>query len=120
MAWEIEFTEEFRTWWNSLTEEQQEAVTARVGMLEEQGPSLGRPTVAEVDGSTIPNLKELRASKDGALRVLFAFNPLRTAILLLGGDKATSGWKAWYGTAIPEAERLWDEHLSELRREGLI
>lgn len=120
MTWDIEYTDEFGDWWSTLTEEQQEAVTARVEMLEDQGPSLGRPTVAEVDGSAIQNLKELRASKDGSLRILFAFNPLRTAILLVGGDKSQAGWKAWYGVAIPEAERLWEEHLGELRREGLI
>ena len=63
-------------------------------------------------------MKELRCSSDGALRVLFAFNPLRTAILLLGGDK-TDRWAEWYAENIPRADELYEEHLRELREEGL-
>lgn len=51
--------------------------------------------------------------------MLFAFDPVRVAILLLGGDK-TGDWEGWYQEAIPKAERLYDEHLDELRKEGLI
>ena len=58
--------------------------------------------------------------EQGSLRVLFMFDPRRAAILLLGGDKAEAGWKAWYADAIAEAERLYDEHLTELRKEGQI
>jgi hypothetical protein len=66
-------------------------------------------------------MKELRASPGQAqLRVLFIFDPRRTAILLLGGDKAEEGFKKWYQTAIPEADRLYREYLEELRNEGLI
>jgi hypothetical protein len=55
------------------------------------------------------------------LRVLFCFDPRRTAILLLGGDKSEgSVWNAWYGTAVPEADRLYDIYLAELREEGLL
>jgi hypothetical protein len=64
-------------------------------------------------------MKELRASKGGALRVLFAFDPRRQAILLIGGDKSGE-WESWYRTAIPEADDLYDTHLQELRDEGLI
>jgi hypothetical protein len=79
-----------------------------------------RPTRLDtLVGSAVPNLKELRTSSGGALRVLFVFDPLRTAILLLGGDK-TGKWKQWYEEAIPQAERLYEEHLSELRAEGVI
>lgn len=81
--------------------------------------ALGRPVVGEISGSLVPHLKELRASKGGALRVLFTFDPLRTAILLVGGDK-TGQWNVWYRQPIPEAEALYDEHLEELRREGLL
>ena len=64
-------------------------------------------------------MKELRASKGSALRILFAFDPRRHAILLLGGDKSGQ-WNEWYQTAIPEADDLYDTHLQELRDEGLI
>lgn len=119
MGWEIEFTDEWGEWYWSLTEEQQDAVVARLEMLEDQGPTLGRPTAAEIDGSKVPHLKELRCSKDGALRILFVFDPRRCAVLLVGGDK-TGRWKDWYREAIPEAERLYEVLLEELREEGEI
>ena len=119
MSWEVEYTDQFEAWWDTLTEEQQDELDGRVRLLEEYGPSLGRPVVGEVLGSRLPHLKELRASKAGTLRVLFTFDPLRNAILLVGGDK-TGQWNDWYRQAIPEAERLYDEHLDELRREGWL
>ena len=68
------------------------------------------------------NIKELRASEGGALRVLFAFDPRRRVILLLGGDKSGdwSDWSEWYEVAVPAADDLYDEYLDELRREGSI
>lgn len=103
----------------TLTIEQQEAIDDRVMLLAEHGPALRRPVVGEVKSSRHPNMKELRASKGGALRVLFAFDPRRQAILLIGGDKSGE-WESWYRTAIPEADDLYDLHLQELRDEGLI
>lgn len=64
-------------------------------------------------------MKELRAAKGGALRVLFCFDPRRQAILLLGGDK-TGAWSEWYEWAVPLADDLYDEYLRELEEEGLI
>lgn len=64
-------------------------------------------------------MNELRAAKDGALRVLFMFDPRRQAILLLGGDK-NGAWNDWYEWAIPAADDLYDDYLDELRQEGLI
>jgi hypothetical protein len=61
-------------------------------------------------------MKELRPPS-GNLRVLFIFDPHRTAILLLGGNK-THRWESWYRQAIPLADQLYDEYLEELRREG--
>ena len=79
----------------------------------------GRPIVGEIAGSRIHNLKELRPPST-SIRVLFVFDPRRAAILLVAGDKAEHGWKAWYVEAIPEAERLYAEYLEELRKEGLL
>ena len=64
-------------------------------------------------------MKELRASRDGALRVLFVFDPRRQVILLVGGDKSGQ-WDAWYRWAIPTADDLYDGYLDELSEEGLI
>ena len=83
--WEVEVTDEFLDWWTTLTIEQQEAVTDRVDVLSEQGPDLGRPIVDRIHSSRHQSIKELRAAKGGALRVLFSFDPRRQAILLLGG-----------------------------------
>jgi hypothetical protein len=117
LMWEVEFTDEFGDWWSTLTLEQQAEVRNRIDLLAERGPALGRPTVDTITGSRIPNLKELRTSAEGALRVLFVFDPRRTAILLLGGDK-TGEWTEWYRWAIPEAEKLYQIYLEELREEG--
>lgn len=118
--WNVEGTDEFAAWYDTLTHEQQDALAARIDMLEQYGPSLKRPTVGEIQSSRYaPLMKELRVSEAGQLRVLFAFDPRRTAILLLGGDK-TANWREWYRTAIPEADRLYEAYLEELRTEGII
>jgi len=114
-VWEIEFTDQFGAWWQDLSVDEQEALDAAVMLLTEVGPGLGRPTVDTVTGSRHQNMKELRTSN---LRTLFAFDPRRTAILLIGGDK-TGQWNAWYAEMIPVADDLYDEHLTTLD-EGLI
>jgi hypothetical protein len=72
--WSVEYSDNFQDWWLDLTEAQQDAVTAKVELLQEEGPSLGR----------LPN------------------------------------WNAWYEHFVPIADDLYDEHLHELRKEGLI
>ena len=118
-VWEIEVTDQFDEWWSTLTEDQREAVTDRVDVLAERGPDLGRPIVDRIHSSRHQSMKELRAAKGGALRVLFSFDPRRQAILLLGGDK-TGAWNEWYEWAVPLADDLYDEYLHELGMEGLI
>jgi hypothetical protein len=118
-VWEVEYTDEFEEWWSQLSQEQQEALHDRVTLLAENGPSLKRPIVGEIKTSRHKNLKELIVSAAGALRVLFAFDPRRHTILLLGGDKS-GNWDAWYATAVPHADALYDKHLQELRDEGLL
>lgn len=117
--WEVEYTDEFGAWWSSLTVAEQEDVRASVAVLRSIGPSLGRPHVDSVDSSKHANMKELRVQHRGRpYRVLFAFDPRRTAILLIGGNK--TGKRRWYQEFVPVADRLYDEHLETLRREGLI
>ena len=114
MAWDIEFTEQFEDWWLTLSMGDQNNIRACVEVLEEQGPALGRPLVDTLTGSRHSNMKELRPIS-GDIRNLFAFDPRRTAILLLGGDK-TNRWRHWYQRMIPIADRLYDQHLEALRR----
>jgi hypothetical protein len=121
VAWDVEYTDQFGEWFDSLTTEQQDAIDATVTHLMRRGPGLGRPLVDTITGSRLANLKELRPPSQSGhrLRVLFVFDPRRSAILLVGGDK-TGRWDEWYREAIPEAERLYEEHLEELRKEGLL
>src|ERR1700752_1633427 len=118
MAWEVEGTEEFQQWFSSLTSPERISVAAKGDLLQEVGPSLGRPHAATLKGSRLTNLKEFIIQHAGdPYRVIFAFDPRRTAILLLGGKKADN---KWYKTAIPEAEAIYERYLEEIKEEGLI
>lgn len=117
--WEVEFTDEFDRWWNTLAEDEQESIAASVELLRALGPGLPRPHVDTVKGSKYSNMKELRTQHRGRpLRTFFAFDPRRCAILLIGGDK--TGDDRFYKRMIPLADRLYGDHLRELKDEGLI
>jgi hypothetical protein len=89
-------------------------VAQAVAALREEGPALGRPLVDRIQGSKVHHLKELRPGSAGRseIRVLFAFDPTRSALLLLGGDKA-GNWQRWYRQNIPIAEQLYLEYTTE-------
>ena len=117
--WEIEVTDEFTRWWDSLGEAERESVEARVELLEERGVNLGHPHSSGIAASRHSHMRELRIQHEGRpYRVLYAFDPRRTAILLLGGDK--TGDDRWYDVHVPMADRLYDEYIAELRQEGLL
>lgn len=121
--WEVEYTDQFGDWYENLSQEDQDAIIGRVELLEEHGPGLGRPAVDNIHQSRHPNIKELRAER--SIRLLFAFDPRRTAILLVGGHKGDSDngspkWNAWYDLYVPIADNLYDQHLTQLEKEGLI
>ncbi|MFN8232680.1 MAG: type II toxin-antitoxin system RelE/ParE family toxin [Actinomycetota bacterium] len=88
---------------------------AAVEFLEERGPALGRPFVDTIKSSRHANMKELIPMASN-IRVLFAFDPRRTAILLIGGDKSDR-WDEWYREMVPMADDLYDEHLRALEEE---
>lgn len=114
--WEIEYTHQFEEWWEDLAEVEQDLLDSAVEKLEDHGPALGRPFADTVRGSRHPNMKELSLVGRN-IRVFFAFDSRRTAILLVGGDK-TGRWKKFYEETIPIADALYDEHIEQLRREG--
>jgi hypothetical protein len=117
--WEILETTEYAAWFAGLTETQQSSVDGRLMLLREKGPALSRPYADTLHGSTIPNLKELRVSSQGALRILFAFDPRRRAVLLLGGDKSIGHkWNDWYPEAIRKAEEIFSELVRNMENEG--
>jgi hypothetical protein len=119
MPWEVEFTDEFEGWWNTLDAEEQDSVDVAVGLLEERGPNLPFPYTSGIETSRHAHMRELRIQHLGIpYRVLYAFDPRRIALLLIGGSKL--GDERWYERFVPFADRLYDAHLETLRREGLI
>ena len=119
VEWKVEYTDEFENWWNSLSEKEQVDVDASVRLLEKAGPFLGFPHSSEVRQSRHGHMRELRIQHQGGpYRVLYAFDPRRAAILLIGGNKA--GNDRWYDEFVPLADRLYDGHLEQLKKEGSI
>ena len=118
MAWEVEGTDEFSGWFGDLTDNEQVSVGRVVELLLEQGPSMPFPYSSGIATSRHRHMRELRIQHEGRpYRVLYAFDPRRAAILLLGGDK--TGNDRWYEEHVPIGDALYDEHLQELKREGL-
>ena len=117
MAWEVEYCEAFGEWWNNLTEREQESVAVSVALLEQYGPALRFPHSSGINGSRHAHMRELRVQHAGRpYRVLYAFDPRRAAILLLGGDK--TGDDRWYDVNVPKADASYDEYLAQLVAEG--
>lgn len=113
MAWGVEYTEEFGEWWNGLTIDEQECISAYVGLLEARGPHLPFPYSSGVVTSRHHKMRELRPQCRGVpFRILYAFDPRRVAVLLLGGCKA--GNDRWYEENVPKADRIYDVHLQTL------
>jgi hypothetical protein len=119
MAWNVEYTDEFGAWYEELGEEIQDDIDRMAGVLEARGPQLPFPYSSGIEGSRHDHMRELRVQSGGKpIRIFSAFDPRRTATLLVGGDKR--GDKRFYESMIPVADRLYDDYIAELRKEGLI
>lgn len=116
--WEVVLLDEVSGWFLSLDGPTADLVTAAIDLLAAEGPTLGRPIVDRVKGSTRHNMKELRPGSAGRseVRILLVFDPERKAVLLVAGDKA-GRWKDWYRINIPIAEARYDEWLRGERAE---
>ncbi|KAE9532892.1 addiction module toxin RelE [Ursidibacter arcticus] len=115
MNCEVEYTDEFELWWDTLNTEEQIAVTASVTLLERLGINLKYPYSSQIIGSKY-RLRELRIQHKGKpYRILYTFDPRRNAILLIAGNKASK--KRWYETNVPIAERLYEKHLQQIEKE---
>lgn len=112
-SWEVRLWEDVESWVLGLDNESYDLVAAAIARLESEGPTLGRPTADRITGSRHHNMKELRPGSSGRseIRILFAFDPKRRAILLIAGDKA-GRWKQWYANNIPIADDRFDEWLN--------
>ncbi|MFI7212199.1 type II toxin-antitoxin system RelE/ParE family toxin [Micromonospora maritima] len=111
--WDIYLVDEVRRWLDTLDANTHARVVQAIDLLAELGPRLGRPLVDTIRGSSMANLKELRP---GNVRILFAFDPWRSSVLLVAGDKS-GRWKTWYQEAIPTAEHRYELYLKDRARE---
>ncbi|HTT96371.1 MAG TPA: type II toxin-antitoxin system RelE/ParE family toxin [Solirubrobacterales bacterium] len=111
MRWGTKRTDEFDEWWGTLTETERGKVSVAIHDLEEKGPWAGRPLVDAIKGSKHPNMKELRPTQ--TIRVFFAFDPRRKAVLLIGGDKAGKA-KRFYRQMVTKADKIYDAHLRRI------
>ena len=110
-SWEIVIHPTVRQWLDSLARSEYQKVVIALKVLQEQGPFLGRPFADQVKNSRFKNMKELRP-RGKNLRLLFAFDPNRKAIILVAGDK-TNNWIKWYEQNIPIADQRFSEHLKK-------
>ena len=119
MTWDVEVTDEFGIWFAGLGDTDQDAIDFTVDLLMAQGPRLGFPHTSAINASRHSRMRELRVQSGGhPLRVFYAFDPRRSAILLIGGDK--TGDDRFYDRMIPIADDLYDLYLRELKQEGMI
>jgi hypothetical protein len=115
MSWDVLFTDEYQAWLGSLDAEAVIDIYASIEVLKQDGPQTPRPHVDTLKGSRHANMKELRTqSKGRPMRSLFAFDPLRRAVVLVGGDK--TGDKRFYEKMIPLADGVYDRHLEEIKK----
>jgi len=118
MSWVVQFDEAFELEFDELPETVQDEMLAHAKLLEQFGPTLGRPRVDTLNGSRHPNMKELRFQANGGVwRVAFAFDPQRQAILLVCGDKSGVSERKFYKQLIRKADERFDQHLSRLKKE---
>lgn len=113
MAWTVLFHTEFE--FEELPNEVQDELLARLQVLAEIGPSLGRPNVDTLNGSSFSNMKELRFNQsDGVWRFAFAFDPKQNAIVLVGGDKRGANQSKFYKRLIKIADERYGAYLKVL------
>jgi hypothetical protein len=113
MPWDVKASTPVRDWMLGTDDRTYAQIMERIKVLRQVGPGLGRPLVDSVKGSRHANMKELISGSSGRqkVRILFAFDPDRKAVLLIAGDKADN-WTAWYKINIPLADDLLDRYLA--------
>jgi len=121
VEWEILMTTQVESFLDDLYEADpvsHQLVNQAILVLERNGPAEGRPLVDTVTASRIANMKELRPPSGGRseVRILLVFDPWRSAVLLVAGDKSGQ-WSKWYRAAIPLAEQLYEDYLAEREKE---
>jgi hypothetical protein len=116
-TWNVKQTEEFQEWFDKAHKNLKEAIVENVEVLKQLGPQLGRPQADTIKGSTIKNLKELRfISGEKVIRVFYVFDPDRNGVLLIGGNKSSSGDKKFYKDMIDKSEKIYAKYLEERKQ----
>jgi len=111
-TWNVTYVGEFESWFKEQKDETQKDIYAYVLVLAQTGPHLGRPYVDSIKGSKFKNMKELRVQSQGnPYRLFFIFDPMRNAVLLIGGNK--KGKKKFYENMIRQADDLYEQYLRE-------
>ncbi|HHV1711528.1 TPA: type II toxin-antitoxin system RelE/ParE family toxin [Escherichia coli] len=111
--WTVLFSQRFDDWLNEQEDALQEKVLADLKNLQVYGPELPRPYADTVKGSRYKNMKELRVQFSGRpIRVFYAFDPIRRAIVLCAGDKSND--KRFYKKLVRIAEDEFAAHLNTL------
>jgi hypothetical protein len=100
-------TPEFDAWLEELSHQAYKSVEARVLLLEQRGTQLGFPYSSQIKGSR--RIRELRIPRD-AIRVFYAFDPRRNAVLLLGAAKKGNE-KLFYKTCVRKAEQIYRRYV---------
>ena len=117
MRCEVTQSEEFASWFEGLREVEQDTVTAALKRLELKGVDLRYPKSSGVHQSKHGHMRELRIDTRGeAIRVFYAFDPRRKAVVLVGGRKRGEE-KRFYREHVRRADAIYDEYLRQLRRE---
>ena len=115
--WNVSTTDVFDEWFSELSVDAQAETIAKVNLLKLLGPRLGRPHADTLKGSKHANMKELRGTASGqVLRIAFGFDPARSAILLIGGDKRGTNQQRFYKQLIAKSDALYDAHLAALKK----
>ena len=116
MVWTVSTTSIFDNWFSEPGEVEKAEIIAKVELVKLLGPQLNRPHADTLNGSKHANLKELRADTAGCvMRIAFAFDPDRAAILLSGGDKSGVNQKRFYKQLIAKADELYDAHVAAIK-----
>lgn len=116
MSYEVGVLDDFKDWYEPLSESEQNSIERVVLMLMEAGPSLGFPYSSGIERSKSSHMRELRIQHEGRpYRILYAFDPIRSAFLVLGGDK--TGDDRWYDRMVPKADTIYEGHLNALEKE---
>lgn len=115
MKCEVEFTDEFENWWDRLGSDDQAAAGRVVNMLVRHGLALRHPRTSDIKSSRHGNMRELRVGTHPPIRIFYAFDPRRTAILLIGGYKTHP--ERFYREYVARADAIYDDYLREIRHE---